>query len=92
MKTAAWLALLAVGAILAIAVHADLPGSNLQVVGVIIMLTGRPGADGGPLSSGRRLADLEDQHGHVVTKIVHTEFKHQSPHGGADLSRRSASQ
>jgi hypothetical protein len=42
-ENATWLALLAIGAILAVAVRADIPGVNLQVVGVIIMLTGVAG-------------------------------------------------
>ena len=43
MKTATGLALLAVGAILTFAVHAAIPGVNLQVAGLIIMLTGAAG-------------------------------------------------
>ena len=43
MKTATGLALLAVGAILTFAVNAAIPGVNLQVAGLIIMLTGAAG-------------------------------------------------
>jgi hypothetical protein len=43
MKTATGLALLAVGAILAFAVNADIPGFNLAVAGWILMLTGAAG-------------------------------------------------
>jgi hypothetical protein len=43
MKTATGLALLAVGAILTFAVRAAIPGVNLQVAGLIIMLTGAAG-------------------------------------------------
>jgi hypothetical protein len=43
MKTATWLTLLAVGAILAFAVRTSPPGLNINVVGWIIMLTGAAG-------------------------------------------------
>jgi Domain of unknown function (DUF6458) len=43
MRTATGLALLAVGAILAFAVNADIPGFNLAVAGWILMLTGAAG-------------------------------------------------
>ena len=43
MKTATALALLAVGAILTFAVNAAIPGVNLQVAGLIVMLTGVAG-------------------------------------------------
>jgi hypothetical protein len=43
MKTATGLALLAVGAILAFAVNADVPGFSLAVTGWILMLTGAAG-------------------------------------------------
>jgi hypothetical protein len=43
MKTATWLTVLAVGAILAFAVRTSPPGLNINVVGWIIMLTGAAG-------------------------------------------------
>jgi hypothetical protein len=43
MKTATWLTVLAVGAILAFAVRTSPPGLNINVAGWIIMLTGAAG-------------------------------------------------
>jgi hypothetical protein len=43
MKTATGLAVIAIGAILALAVHAHTPGININLAGVILMLVGVAG-------------------------------------------------
>ena len=68
MKTATGLALLAVGAILTFAVKAAIPGVNLQVAGLIIMLTGAAGLFVPARAPGwlRRRIVLRGPHGPVV--------------------------
>ncbi len=71
MKTATGLALVAVGAILAVAVNAAIPGVNLQVAGLIIMLTGVAGMFVPARASGwlRRRIVLRGPQGPVVEEV-----------------------
>ena len=71
MKTATGLALVAVGAILTFAVNAAIPGVNLQIVGLIVMLTGVAGLFVPARASGwlRRRIVLRGPHGPVVEEI-----------------------
>ena len=68
MKTVTGLALVAVGAILTFAVNAAIPGLNLQVAGLIIMLTGVAGMFVPARASGwlRRRVVLRGPRGPVV--------------------------
>jgi hypothetical protein len=71
MNTATGLALVAVGAILAVAVKAAIPGVNLQVAGLIIMLTGVAGMFVPARASGwlRRRIVLRGPQGPVVEEV-----------------------
>jgi hypothetical protein len=71
MKTATALALLAVGAILTFAVNAAIPGVNLQVAGLIVMLTGVAGLLIPARTSGwlRRRIVLRGPNGPVVEEV-----------------------
>jgi hypothetical protein len=71
MRTATGLALLAVGAILTFAVNAAIPGVNLQVAGLIIMLTGVAGLFVPARASGwlRRRIVLRGPNGPVVEEV-----------------------
>lgn len=94
MKTATWLALLAIGAILTLAVHADLPGVNLQVAGVIIMLTGVAGIVIPTRASGwlRRRIVLRGPAGPVVEEIGANPYPPdvmRDPAGRTDPARYS---
>ena len=71
MKTATGLALVAVGAILTFAVNAAIPGVNLQIAGLIVMLTGVAGLFVPARASGwlRRRIVLRGPHGPVVEEV-----------------------
>ncbi len=71
MRTATGLALVAVGAILTFAVNAAIPGVNLQIAGLIVMLTGVAGLVVPARASGwlRRRIVLRGPHGPVVEEV-----------------------
>ncbi len=71
MKTATGLALLALGAISTFAVNAAIPGVNLHIAGLIIMLTGVAGLFVPARAPGwlRRRIVLRGPHGPVVEEV-----------------------
>lgn len=90
MKTATGLALVAIGAILAFAVNAAIPGVNLQIAGLIIMLTGVAGLFVPARASGwlRRRIVMRGPQGPVIEEIDDKPYPAEVMRDPATLAAR----
>ncbi len=90
MKTATGLALVAVGAILTFAVNAAIPEVNLQVAGLIIVLTGAAGLFGPVAAPGwlRRRIVLRGPRGPAVEEVSGARYPAEVMRDPATLAAR----